>query len=42
MQTTNFKIDSVLLRLESGSGQVGFVVDKKALGQDIWEYFGFA
>jgi hypothetical protein len=28
-------------RLEPGSGHVGFVVDKVALGQVISEYFGF-
>jgi hypothetical protein len=26
---------------EAGSGQVGFVVDKEALGQVFSEYFGF-
>jgi hypothetical protein len=26
---------------EPGSGQVGFVVDKVALGKDFSEYFGF-
>jgi hypothetical protein len=29
-------------RFEHGSGQVGFVVDKVALGQVFSEYFGFA
>jgi hypothetical protein len=27
---------------EPGSGQVGFVVDKVALGQDFSDYFGFS
>jgi hypothetical protein len=29
------------LGFEPGSGHVGFVVDKMALGQDFSEYFGF-
>jgi hypothetical protein len=28
-------------RIDFGSGQVGFVVDKVALGQVFSEYFGF-
>jgi hypothetical protein len=32
---------SDLMRSEPGSGQVGFVVDKVALGQVFSEYFGF-
>jgi hypothetical protein len=38
---TKSNIKPSLTGFDPGSGQVGFVVDKVALGRDFSEYFGF-